>query len=127
MSLVKNFIQFSWGTWVSAVISFFTTPIVTLLILPEDFGKVAMFTLANSIVLQLVLAGGDQSFMRFFYERGENRRSALLWNSLLPSVFIWIFISFLFLGFREQISTWLIAEYQPLIVALLSTDRNSVV
>ena len=38
------------------------------------------------------------------------------------SVFIWIFISFLFLGFREQISTWLIAEYQPLIVALLSTN-----
>ena len=119
MSMIKSFIKFSFGSIVAAGISFFTTPIITLFILPGEFGRVAIFTLTTSILLQVVLAGTDQGFMRFFYEKDAEDKSDLLWNSILPSFFIWGILSFGILCFWKITSRWLIAEEQFLIVALL--------
>jgi len=120
MNLIKSFIKFSFGSWIAAGISFFTTPIITLLIVPEEFGRATMFTFNAVILLQIVLAGGDQSFMRFFYEKEEKNRSNLLWNAILPSFFIWIILSAIILCFWQPVSQWLIKDNQFLIVALLS-------
>lgn len=119
MSMIKSFFKFSFGSIVSAGISFFTTPIITLFILPEEFGRVTIFTLTNSILIQIVLAGTDQGFMRFFYEKNAKEKTELLWNSLLPPLLIWGILSLGILSFWRVISRWLIADEQFLIVALL--------
>ena len=103
-SLAKSFLQFSAGPWVAAAISFLTTPITTYLIIPEEFGKASMYTVAFSLILQVVLLGTDQSFVRMFYEYDEDRRSVLLWNSLIPSLFMSFIASAILLFFRKQIS-----------------------
>jgi O-antigen/teichoic acid export membrane protein len=59
--------------------------------------------------------------MRFFYEKGTKERSTLLWNALLPSIFIWLFLSAAILFFWQPVSQWLIKDNQFLIVVLLST------
>lgn len=118
--MLKSFLKFSFGSWGSAVISFLTVPIITLLIAPEQFGKAAMFTLAFNILAQIVLFGTDQSFMRFFYEYEEAKRPALLWNSLLPSIAVWGIVSIALFLCWKWISNWLISDEQFLIVGLLS-------
>jgi O-antigen/teichoic acid export membrane protein len=120
MNMIKSFFKFSFGSVVAAGISFFTTPIITLFILPEELGRVAIFLVTNSILIQIVLAGTDQGFMRFFYEKDAKEKSVLLWNSILPSFFIWGILSLGILSFWKMISKWLIADIQFLVVALLS-------
>jgi O-antigen/teichoic acid export membrane protein len=122
MNLFKSFIKFSFGSWISAGVSFFTTPVVTLLIMPEEFGKAAMFTLTSGILLQIVLLGGDQSFMRFFYEKNNDKRSALLWNSIYPAIVVWGIVSVILLFFWQTISFWLISDSHILVVILLSIN-----
>ena len=96
-SFVKSLFQFSIGQWIAAFITFITTPIITWLIIPNEFGKAAMFTLAFNLILNIVLLGADQSFVRFFYERKEIKRRDLLWESLLPSLILGI-ITFIIIG-----------------------------
>jgi O-antigen/teichoic acid export membrane protein len=122
MSLVKSFVKFSFGSWVAAAISFFTTPIITLLLVPQEFGRAATFAFTNALLLQVVLAGGDQGFMRFFYEKDVKDRPALLWNSLLPSFLFWIILSSSILFLWKPVSQWLIADEQFLIAVLLTIN-----
>ena len=85
-SFIKSFFEFSMGQWIAAFISFIATPIITWLIIPEEFGKAAMFTLAFNLLLNVALLGADQSFVRMFYERSEDKRRNLLWEAILPSM-----------------------------------------
>ncbi len=81
--MFKLFFKFSIGSWLSAVISLFTTPIVTALIMPTEFGKASMYTLAFNLVLQVVLLGADQSFARKFYQdSSETHQGKVLLNSV---------------------------------------------
>ena len=72
-SLLRSFLEFSAGPWLASVISFLVTPITTYLIIPEEFGKASMYTVAFSLILQVVLLGTDQSFVRMFYEYDEEK------------------------------------------------------
>jgi len=85
------------GQWIAAFISFITTPVITWLIIPEEFGKASMFTLAFNLLLTIALLGADQSFVRMFYERPEDERRNLLWESLLPSLSVG-FVVFVVIG-----------------------------
>lgn len=120
--MIKDFLKFSFGSWISALISFFTTPIITLFISPENFGIATLFSTTSSILLQVVLLGTDQSFIRFFYEYKEAERPNLLWNSLLPSAsFGFICMLILFLN-RNDISKFLFESGDSLLVGLLGVD-----
>lgn len=109
-NLLKSFIQFSAGPWLSAAISFVTTPITTYLIIPTEFGKASMYTVAFSLILQAVLLGTDQSFVRMFYEYDEDKRPALLWNSLISPLSMSVAASVVLILFRKEISLLLFDE-----------------
>lgn len=118
-TFIKSLFQFSVGQWIAALISFVTTPITTWLIIPDEFGKAAMFTLAFNLILNIVLLGADQSFARFFYERPDNKRSNLLWESLLPSLGIGIF-TFIIIGiFWQELSILLFGDASHFTAILL--------
>jgi O-antigen/teichoic acid export membrane protein len=105
--MIKQFFTFSYGSWVSAAISFFTTPVITLLIIPDEFGKASMFTLALNLAHQTGLLGMDQSFMRMFYEKAEKYRASLAWLCLTFSIGVTALIVCCFLPFWSRISVML--------------------
>lgn len=119
--LIASFLQFSAGPWISAVISFILTPVTTWLIIPAEFGKASMFTLAYSFILQIALLGTDQSFVRAFYEKEEQARRHLLWQCLVVPLGLAVFISAAILVSRERISLILFGETRHFLpVAILS-------
>ncbi len=63
---IKRFIGFSMGPILSAIISFFTVPITTYFVVPTEFGKASMYTMALSISSMFIYLGMDQSFTREF-------------------------------------------------------------
>ncbi|EKN40111.1 polysaccharide transporter [Clostridium botulinum CFSAN001627] len=112
---IKRFIGFSMGPILSAIISFFTVPITTYFVVPTEFGKASMYTMALSISSMFIFLGMDQSFTREF--NSEEDKKSLFWNSLIvPLIFS------LILGF------FYIICYQPLSVLMIDTvDRYIVV
>ena len=67
-----------------------------------------MFTLAFNLLLNIALLGADQSFVRMFYEKPEEERRNLLWESLMPSLSVGIIILLLLAYFEGAIfcSIW---------------------
>jgi O-antigen/teichoic acid export membrane protein len=106
----KSFLSFSLGTWLRAFIYVFTTPIITYLINPEEFGKSAMYATAFGVINTIVLFGTDQSFVRFFYDYEEDKKNELLWSCLLPSVIIATILSMVVLVLSDRISVALYGQ-----------------
>lgn len=109
--ILSLFLKFSAGSVLAAALSFFTTPVVTALIVPAEFGKASMFNLAYSFCLQIALLGADQSFVRKFYHKDfENNRTSLLMSCILPAVVVGLLISSIILIFWEYVSVLLVQE-----------------
>jgi len=106
--MIKKFLSFSVGTWVGAVIGAITVPVLTHFFSPEEFGKASMFTLALNMIMLFSLFGVDQTFIRFYYEEKTN---TLLLKSLKIIGGIFLIVSLLLFGFREDLSIYLFGEY----------------
>lgn len=115
---LKGFMSFSLGTWFRAIISFFSTPVISYLIVPEEFGRASMFTLAYNITLLFSFMGLDQSFVRYYYEEEES--GDIFWNCLLPSIGFGTIISVFFVIFEKSLSIVLYGEYYRKIGLLLA-------
>ncbi|WP_041077416.1 lipopolysaccharide biosynthesis protein [Thermotoga caldifontis] len=123
--LLKKYISFSLGTWLRTLISFFTTPITTWLINPEEFGKATMFSTVYSILLLVALLGTTNSFLRFFPQKSEQEKQTLLWSCLIPPVLLSILASLVVFIFRSSINTFLVgtsdSKAHVILIATLMT------
>lgn len=128
-NLLKKFLSFSIGGYIALVIGFFTTPIITRMLSPEQYGISSMYLLVVNILMLLAILGLDQGFVRYFYEENEESQGLLLKNCLKMPMIMLLVISVLILLFREKISKFIFLEnsYQMiilLIVMLLFTLLN---
>ncbi|PRX35679.1 O-antigen/teichoic acid export membrane protein [Orenia metallireducens] len=118
-SLLNKFLSFSVGDWLGAVIGFISTPIITRLLSPDEFGKASMFILAANIISILVIFGTDQTFVRFFYEEDEEDRGLLLLNTLKLPFVLYIVIAIVMVIFADKISLMLFNEVNRWIIYIL--------
>lgn len=119
-SLLKKFLSFSYGSWIGIIIGIISTPVITRLLTPEDFGKASMFTLALNIFIIFILFGCDQSFVRFFYEEEENSRGKLLYKCLHIPILLIMLIMLIMIIFYKRISFFLFREESLELIAALS-------
>lgn len=129
-NLLKKFLSFSIGGYIALLIGFFTTPIVTRIILPTQYGLFSMITVCVNIGALICSFGLDQGFVRHFYEEEEKNRGKLLYNSIKLPILLIGGIGLLILFFRERVSLFLFQEYSLLmifafIVLLLLTVLNN--
>lgn len=128
-NLLKKFISFSIGGYVALLIGFFTTPVVTRMLSPEEYGISSMFLLVTNIFVLLSTLGLDQGFVLYFFEEEEKNRGLLLKNCIKkPFILIAIF-SIIIIFFREKISEFIFLENNTdmmvwLIVMLVFTLLN---
>ncbi len=118
--MIKLFAKYSLGSILSAFISLFSTPIITALIIPEELGKASMYTLAFNLILQVVMLGTDQSYVRDFYKHSDVKgKRALFANCLVPSLVCSVIAFFIMYLFRTSISNLMLGKSSDLIVVLL--------
>jgi len=106
---LKSLVSFSVGIWIRAIISFVTTPIITYLIVPEEFGRAAMYTLVYNIALQVSKLGLDESYLRHYHEKSD--KSDVFFNTQVPALAFGIAISLIFVIFERRIGTLLYGGY----------------
>ena len=109
-SLIRKYFSFSLGIWINALISFFTTPIITLLINPSEFGKATMFSTVYSIFVLLVSSGIPSSFMRFFHQVDERDKPTFLWSCLSFPLLFTSIATIVIILFRNQINSFLVGN-----------------
>ncbi|UYQ92427.1 oligosaccharide flippase family protein [Chitinophaga horti] len=120
-SLLKLFVKFSIGNWLAAGIAFLSTPLISALIVPDEFGKASMFTLAFNFLIQIVTLGVDQSYVRRFYDKSyRDKPHELLWNVLTPVLLCYVVVAAGALLCWREISRFLINTEEWHIVVILA-------
>lgn len=66
---IKHFLVIGGGTFISMIIGFLTTPIITRIVNPIEYGQYSIFTMYSSMALMVLCLGLDQAMVRFFYEQ----------------------------------------------------------
>lgn len=93
-SFIKSFFQIGVGTVLTMAIGFFTTPILTRMIEPNEYGKLSIFTLYISIAVMFLCFGFDQTLMRFYYENANPKyRRELVCRCFYFPLFVTIIVS----------------------------------
>lgn len=87
-SFLKHFAIIGSGTFISMILGFLTTPLITRLVDPMDYGQFSIFTLYSNLAVMILYLGLDQSLVRYFYEiETKEYRRALLFKCIrIPAV-----------------------------------------
>lgn len=71
-SVLASILHIGIGTIINMFIGFLTTPIITRLVEPEEYGRLSIFTLYISIAVMVLCLGLDQSLVRYYYSKNGN-------------------------------------------------------
>ena len=126
-SFLKQIFQLATGTMINLVIGVLTTPIITRLVDPTEYGQLNMFNTYSSIVLMVFTLGLDQTFVRYYYVENDQRYKKKLLDfcfrlpivlGAIGSIFIFVIhaINPKFLGFDNIVILCFIANIFILIL-----------
>lgn len=116
-SLIKSFFSFSIGGYISLVIGFFTVPVITRLMTPEEYGIFSLFILIINLGQGIIILGFDQGFIRYYYE--EKNKFLLLYMSLKSPLLFFAITIPIFVFFRKEISNFMYQEINIFMVIVL--------
>lgn len=72
-SFLKQIFQLATGAMINLIIGVLTTPIITRLVDPAEYGQLSLFNTYSSIALMIFTLGLDQTFVRYYYVEKEKR------------------------------------------------------
>ena len=109
--MIKKYIGFSIGTWGYAVVSFFTTPIISWLIVPEEFGKASIYSVTLSLMFVIVNLGSTSGVVRYYYQhRDVQSKRNLLYSSLFVPFLLASIASFVLIMLRYKVSLFIFGD-----------------
>ncbi len=118
-SLLKKFIEFAFGSGINLILGFISSPIITRLIMPDNYGKFSMFNTVVNLTMVVIMMGLDQSYVRFFYEEEELNRKNLLIQSIKIPMIINIIFSIGLIIFFKPVSNFIVGKISFSITLLL--------
>ena len=88
-SFIKQSMQLAIGAILNLIIGVFTTPLITRLVDPTQYGELSLFNTYSSIALMIFSVGLDQTFVRYYYiqEESEYKKKLLKVCLGIPIVF----------------------------------------
>ncbi|RZT21373.1 oligosaccharide flippase family protein [Fictibacillus sp. BK138] len=115
--LLKKFIAFSIGNWITLLIALISTPIITRILTPEEFGVFSLFTITVNFLIVIATMGLDQSYARYYYD-GSNPLK-LFYLTLTSSLLISIVFSLILLPWLNVVIKFIFNIESTLIGFLL--------
>lgn len=85
---LKHFAVIGMGTFLNLILGVLTTPIITRIVDPSEYGQLSIFNMYSNIGLMVLCLGLDQALVRYFYESDTIQyKRALLFRCLkLPII-----------------------------------------
>ena len=72
-STISHFLVIGGGSALNLFIGLLTTPVITRIVDPTQYGQWSIFTMYASIGLMIFCLGLDQAFVRFFYKYDDEK------------------------------------------------------
>lgn len=87
-NFLKHFTVIGAGVFLNLFIGLLTTPIITRLVDPTEYGQLSIFTMYENIAVMILCLGLDQALVRWFYESDtiEYKRGLLLKCVKIPTL-----------------------------------------
>lgn len=117
-SILTSFIQYFYGNFVVLLLGFVSLPLITRVMSTDEYGRSAMFTSVVSIIYIFAILGLDQSYIRFFYSEGVNKKTLLLQCLKYPFILI-VILSVLYACFADFFNGFLFGRSTIDITALV--------
>lgn len=117
MNFLKKLFSFSIGSTLGLLIGLISTPIITRIIDPAEFGIAAIFMTVSSLLGIFALSGLDQAFVRFFF---ETDRIDLLKKCILLSVGSTGLCIAIIVLFGEPLSSYISPDSSYVILMILN-------
>ncbi|MBO4902172.1 MAG: oligosaccharide flippase family protein [Lachnospiraceae bacterium] len=77
-NLFAGFLEYFYGNFIVLLLGVVSLPLITRVMSTDEYGRTAMFTSAVSIIYIAAILGMDQSYIRYFYKEGVNRKRLIL-------------------------------------------------
>lgn len=71
LSFIEQFIQLAIGTFLNLIIGVITTPIITRLVKPSEYGSLSLFNTYSSIAMFIFAMGLDQALVRYYFVKDK--------------------------------------------------------
>lgn len=90
MALIKDFSKIAGSSFVNFFIGLFTTPLITRMVEPWQYGNWSLFCIYSNVLSTLLLLGTDYIIVRYYYKFNDivYRRKLIHWCFLISSVAI---------------------------------------
>lgn len=100
INVMRHFFMIGSATFFNMFLGLLTTPVITRIVDPGEYGQFSIFTMYSSIAVMVLSLGLDQSLIRYYYEKEDiGYKRALLFRCVLLPVIISSFVSFFFILF----------------------------
>ena len=91
-SFLKHFAIIGGGTFLNLLLGLFTTPLITRIVDPIEYGQHSIFLLYANLAILILLLGMDQGLVRYYYLKPEKEyKRALLFRCIKYPVIITFF------------------------------------
>lgn len=117
--LLKKFIEFSIGNGIVLLLGFISSPIITRIISPDQYGKASMFTTFTSLIVLIATMGMDQAYIRYFNDEEDKNRGGLLGKSIGITLVLNVIIGVFILLFYKKASIFIVDEQSLFLVILI--------
>ena len=85
---LKQFAVIGSSTFINMILGLLSTPIITRIVDPTEYGQLSIFTMYSSIAIMVLCMGLDQATVRYYYENDcKKYKQALLFKCVcLPVI-----------------------------------------
>lgn len=68
MSLIKDYSKISGSSFLNFLIGLFSTPLITRMVSPEQYGNWSLFCVYSNVLATILLLGSDHIIVRYYYK-----------------------------------------------------------
>lgn len=86
--ILASFIEFFYGNFIVLLLGLVSVPLITRIMSTDEYGRTAMFQSVVSIIYICAILGLDQSYIRYYYQEGINRKRLILQCLKYPVILI---------------------------------------
>ena len=116
--LAKQFMSYAMGSFAVLILGFISSPIITRLISPGEYGKMSMFNMIVTVFGMVSILGLDQSYIRFYNKNGVDKETLFKQCRALPFLFTGIVVA-VYILFARPINQLLFNTHSLLVMILV--------